>query len=85
MPEISRFYGIRITMNFGDHLPPHFHAEYGSDEGMVSIRAGEVFRGYLPSRARRLVTERAELLRLELEDNWERAHSDRPLLRVAPL
>jgi hypothetical protein len=26
MPEISRFYGIIITINYDDHLPPHFHA-----------------------------------------------------------
>ncbi len=28
MPVISRFYGILIKMFFGDHAPPHFHAEY---------------------------------------------------------
>ena len=28
MPEISRFYGIAITMNFREHNPPHFHATY---------------------------------------------------------
>jgi hypothetical protein len=28
MPELSRFYGIVIKMYFGDHAPPHFHAEY---------------------------------------------------------
>ena len=27
MPEISLFYGIKITMNWNDHVPPHFHAE----------------------------------------------------------
>jgi hypothetical protein len=32
MPELSRFYGVRITMNFVDHAPPHFHATYGDDE-----------------------------------------------------
>ena len=26
MPEICRFYGIVITMNFSEHGPPHFHA-----------------------------------------------------------
>jgi len=26
MPEISRFFGIIITMNYNDHSPPHFHA-----------------------------------------------------------
>ncbi|GBR77613.1 hypothetical protein RDn1_272 [Candidatus Termititenax dinenymphae] len=28
MPEISLFYGIRITMNWNEHNPPHFHVEY---------------------------------------------------------
>lgn len=25
MPEISRFFGTIITMNYNDHAPPHFH------------------------------------------------------------
>ncbi len=85
MPEISRFFGIRITMNIGDHPPPHFHAEYGSDEAMVRTDDGGIERGYLPGRAARLVKEWAELHRAELEDDWARAHSERPLLRIAPL
>ncbi|RKX85455.1 MAG: hypothetical protein DRP58_05810 [Spirochaetes bacterium] len=28
MPEISRFLGIIIFMNFNEHSPPHFHAKY---------------------------------------------------------
>jgi hypothetical protein len=85
MPEISRFYGIRVTMNVNDHPPPHFHAEYGGDEAMVRIDDGEVERGFLPGRAARLVKEWAELHRAELEENWARAHAERPLLRLAPL
>ncbi len=34
MPEISRFFGIFITLNFNDHNPPHFHAKYGDYSGM---------------------------------------------------
>ena len=26
MPSIAEFDGIRISMYFGDHNPPHFHA-----------------------------------------------------------
>ncbi len=85
MPELSRFYGIRITMNFDDHPPPHFHAEYGNDEAMIRIDDGKVFRGYLPSRAVRLVREWARLHRPELEENWDRSHSDQALMRIAPL
>lgn len=32
MPEISLFYGIRITMYWSDHNPPHFYAEYGKNK-----------------------------------------------------
>jgi len=28
MPEISRFFGIIITMNHADHSSPHFHVRY---------------------------------------------------------
>lgn len=39
MPEISRFYGIRITMYIGmrEHPPPHFHAEYSGQEALIRI------------------------------------------------
>jgi len=38
MPEISRFFGIIITMNYNDHAPPHFHARYGGDQALVDIQ-----------------------------------------------
>jgi hypothetical protein len=85
MPEISRFYGIRITMNINDHPPVHFHAQYGSDEAMILVSNGHIYRGYLPTRAARLVEEWTLLHRTELEENWERARAERPLLRIAPL
>ena len=34
MPEISLFFGIRVTMYYEDHQPPHFHAAYNQDELM---------------------------------------------------
>jgi hypothetical protein len=37
MPLISSFYGILIKMYFGDHVPPHFHAEYGEFAAQISI------------------------------------------------
>jgi hypothetical protein len=57
MPEISRFYGIRITMNYDEHLPPHFHATYGDDEALVLIATGQLLKGSLTSRAASLVRE----------------------------
>ena len=37
MPEISLFYGIKITMYWDDHNPPHFHAEYGKYKAIFDI------------------------------------------------
>ncbi|MEH1854468.1 MAG: DUF4160 domain-containing protein [Nostoc sp.] len=31
MPEISRFFGIIITMYYNDH-PPHFHVRYNNQK-----------------------------------------------------
>jgi len=56
-PELSRFYGIRITMNFVDHAPPHFHAMYGKEVFYADARiakkpmrqnSGVVVRSSLP-------------------------------------
>lgn len=35
MPIICSFRGIRITINYNDHMPPHFHAYYGEYECCV--------------------------------------------------
>ena len=37
MPEISLFYGIRVTMYYDDHNPPHFHAEYNENKAIIEI------------------------------------------------
>lgn len=42
MPEISRFYGIRIIMYPNDHQPPHFHAIYAEDQAVIGIAANWV-------------------------------------------
>jgi hypothetical protein len=51
MPEISRFYGIVIKIYFDDHLPPHFHAEYGEDEILLNVTTLAVIAGKIPPRA----------------------------------
>jgi hypothetical protein len=72
-------------MYWDDHNPPHFHATYSEDEAQVSVFSGEVLRGDLPVRARRLVKDWAQTHRSEPEQNWELALANRPLLRIAPL
>ena len=85
MPEISLFYGIRITMYYNDHNPPHFHAEYAGRKALVDVQSGRILRGALPARQLKLVLAWNELHRDELMQNWELSKSGRPLNRIAPL
>jgi hypothetical protein len=40
VPEISRFFGIVISMHYDEHNPPHFHAKYGNYKISVAIETG---------------------------------------------
>jgi hypothetical protein len=84
MPEISRFYGIIVFMNFNDHDPAHFHARYGDQEIVVEILTGAV-RGYMSKRALRMLFEWSETHQEELMQNWNLARQRRPLRQIAPL
>jgi hypothetical protein len=57
MPIISIFYGIAVSMYFGDHPPPHVHVERQGHETLVRISDAEIMRGHLPKTAHRLVRE----------------------------
>ncbi len=85
MPEISRFFGISIKMFFGDHLPPHFHAEYAEFKGMIDIRALVMIQGNIPPRALGMSIEWASQHQTELLDLWERASKNQDLYRIEPL
>ncbi|NMA68975.1 MAG: DUF4160 domain-containing protein [Desulfitobacterium sp.] len=85
MPEISLFYGIRITMNWNDHVPPHFHAEYNENHVLIDIVKGRVIKGGLPKRQLKLVLAWAEIHRDELMQNWELARNHQPLNSIATL
>ena len=85
MPEISRFFGIIITMFYDEHNPPHFHARYGSDKAAIEITSLRVLEGRLPSRALGLVIEWASQHQEELMMNWEAARNDRPPKKIPPL
>jgi hypothetical protein len=61
MPEVSRFYGIVIKIFYDDHNPPHFHADYGEYEVLVSINTLAIMGGRLPARAFGMVAEWASL------------------------
>ncbi len=84
MPEISRFLGIVIFMNWGDHPLPHFHARYGTYEISVEIHSG-VVRGEFPKRALRAVLDWLDEHKLELLEDWRLAQLREPLNPIAPL
>jgi hypothetical protein len=85
MPEISRFFGIVITMYMRDHNPPHFHARYGEQEAEFSINDLRLLVGELPSRITSFVLEWAFLHREELLANWDAIREERPLKKIQPL
>ena len=84
MPEVSRFYGIVITFNYDDHLPPHFHARYGDYRATLALE-GAVLAGTLPPRGLALVRAWAHLHREELSTDWELARRSEPVLPIPPL
>jgi hypothetical protein len=84
MPEISRFLGITIRMRYRDHLPPHFHAEYGEHEITVEIDSG-IVQGRFPRRALTAVLDWYALHRNDLARNWELVEARQPLNPIDPL
>jgi hypothetical protein len=84
MPQISRFFGITISMFYTEHGVPHFHADYSGHQASVEIETG-LIRGTLAPTAERLVLEWLALHRSELLENWHRARAQEPLHRIAPL
>ena len=85
MPEISRFFGIKIRIFYGDHSPPHFHAEYAGESCVFDIRTLQILDGTLSPRAIGLVVEWANLRKGEIEKAWDRASNLQDPGKVEPL
>ena len=81
MPEISLFYGIRITMYYDDH----FHAEYNGNKAIIDINEARVIKGALPSRQLKLILAWCVIHQDELMQNWELSKDGLPLNRINPL
>jgi hypothetical protein len=75
MPTISIFFGIIIEMYWRDHAPPHIHVWHQGRTAIVSIATGEVMKGKLPNKARRIVRDWVDDHRAELMANWERGQN----------
>ncbi len=84
MPEISRFYGLIILMNFKDHSPPHFHVWYGDYKAMVTIQDG-IVKGEMPQRALTMIFEWLGIHRQDLMTDWNLAQKGDSLNKIEPL
>lgn len=85
MPTISMFRGIKVTINWREHQPPHFHATYGGEEIIVSIRELEVVDGHMPSKQLKMLLGWAAFHQEELLENWELAERKQELFAIEPL
>lgn len=85
MPTISIFDGIKITMFYREHAPPHFHAERGDEEAEIGIDPIMILEGKLSRAMRAKVFEWAAIHQGELRANWELARAGLPLLDIEPL
>lgn len=84
MPEISRFLGIVVTMYYGEHGRPHFHARAGAFRISVEVDSG-IVRGTFPRELLRHVLDWSEVHRDDLFVNWRHARLGEPLEPIPPL
>lgn len=85
MPEISVFFGIKVSMYYNDHIPPHFYAEYNDEKAIIDILKSRVIKGALPAKQLKLVLAWTVIHQDELMENWELSKTRKPLNRIAPL
>ena len=85
MPEISSFFGIKVTMYYDDHNPPHFHVIYNEEKAIVDIQKTCVIEGHLPSKQLKLVLAWCVIHQNELMNNWKLAEEGKVLERIKPL
>jgi len=86
MPELSRFFGLLIKMQYRDHAPPHIHVWYGGrSSARMRIRDADLMSGGLPRPQLAAATAWIFEHQDELLDAWERARHNCPLCKIAPL
>ena len=85
MPEISLFFGIRITIYHKDHNPPHIHAEYAGNKATIDMMNACVLSGYLPKRQLKLVLAWCILYQDDLMQDWELVKSGKEPNPIPPM
>ena len=88
MPTISMFYGILVSIFYGDddhHHTPHVHARYQGSKASVAIEDGRVLAGDLPPTKLRMLRVWMDIHREELLADWELSKSGDEPFRIRPL
>jgi len=88
MPTISMFFGILISIYYGDnqqHNTPHIHARYQGKKASIAIDDGRLLAGDFPPRQLRMVQVWIDIHRDELMADWELAVAGDEPFRIAPL
>jgi hypothetical protein len=85
MPSVSEFFGIVIYFYFREHLPPHFHAQYGGEQVQIAIENLAVLKGRIAPRALGLVLEWASLHQDELRRDWDKVIAKQTPDPIEPL
>lgn len=83
MPTISMFLGIVIRMNWLEHNPPHFHAEYQGHRAVFDLD-GNLTHGEMPVKQSKLISAWAVLHADELRANWELRAGGRNFTALTP-
>lgn len=84
MPEISKFFGIIVSLYWRDHNPPHIHFTYGDYECSISV-LDRVVDGKAPSKVIAKVNEWMNLHEAEILTLWEKAQKGEKIGRIEPL
>lgn len=88
MPTISMFFGILVSVFYGDteqDHTPHIHVRYQGRKASVAIDDGRLLAGNFPPRQLRMVQVWIDIHREELMANWELAVAGDEPFRIAPL
>ena len=82
MPEVSRFFGVRIAIYYNEHDPPHFHAYYQSFDASYSIENGERIKGKMPVNLEKVIIKWSKKHNNVLMKNWNLAKNKKPLMKI---
>ena len=85
MPTICMFRGIKIYINYQEHKPPHFHAQYGEYQCSITINEIELLNGEMPNKQLKMLFGWAALHQEELKEEWYLATLQKELFPIEPL